>query len=127
MERSQYLAGLAGPVLALIGLSLLINHDLAPALAGQLSQDLGLVIVAGSILLVTGIAIVRAHNVWSGWPTVITVLGWLCVLGGALRILIPAQLAAWAPDMVRNRGFITGEAVVLLLIGLFLCLKAWRG
>jgi hypothetical protein len=42
------------------------------------------------ILFVVGLALVRAHNRWSWtWPTVITVTGWMLLLGGLYRMVAP--------------------------------------
>jgi hypothetical protein len=64
MATSRYLAGLMGPPLVVIGLAMLLNSDLFPAMTSQLAQNYGLVFIAGLIGLVAGLAIVRAHNVW---------------------------------------------------------------
>ena len=126
MERSRYIAGLAGPLLGLLGLSLLLNRELAPALAEQLSRDLGLIVVSGGLLLVAGLAIVGSHNVWAGWPVLVTLLGWLAVIGGVLRILIPARLAALAPSLVQNGGIVTGVSVLVLVLGIYLTAMSYR-
>lgn len=126
MDRSRYIAGLAGPLLGLIGLSMLLNRELAPALAEQISRDLGLIVVSGGVLLVAGLAIVRAHNVWSGWQAIVTLLGWLAVIGGVIRIVMPIRLAAWAPSIVQSPGVVTGAAVFLLALGAFLTAMAYR-
>ena len=126
MERSRYIAGLIGPLLGLLGLSLLLNRELAPALAEQLSRDLGLIVVSGGLLLVAGLAIVRSHNVWTGWPVLVTLLGWLAVIGGVLRILIPGRLAALAPSLVQNGGIVTGVAVLVLVLGICLTAMSYR-
>jgi hypothetical protein len=78
------------------------------------------------ILFVAGLAIVRVHNRWSGgWPVVVTVLGWLFVLGGLVRTLFPIQLGSAASAMAQESWFLVGEAVILLLVGGFLSLKAY--
>ena len=126
MDRSRYIAGLAGPLLGLLALSMLLNRELAPALVEQVSRDLGLIVVTGGLLLVAGLAIVRAHNVWAGWPVFVTLLGWMAVIGGVLRILMPARLAAWAPLLLQSRGVVTVACSLLLALGLFLTAMAYR-
>ena len=126
MERSRYIAGLIGPLLGLLGLSVLLNRELAPALAEQLSRDLGLIVVSGGLLLVAGLAIVRSHNVWTGWPVLVTLLGWLAVIGGVLRILIPGRLAALAPSLVQNGGIVTGASVLVLVLGVYITAMGYR-
>ena len=55
-----------GPDLA-IGIAMLVNARHFPEMAKQIGNDPGLIFVSGILLLVAGLAIVRVHNVWSGW------------------------------------------------------------
>lgn len=44
----------------------------------------------GAILFVAGLAIVRAHNVWTWlWPVIITLVGWIALIGGLWRMAAP--------------------------------------
>ena len=126
METSKTLAGLIGPALMAPAESMLLNLSSLPALIGQASGDAALIMTGGVILFVAGLAIVRVHNRWSGgWPVVVTILGWLFVLGGVVRTLFPIQLGSAASAMAQESWFLVGEAVILLLVGGFLSLKAY--
>lgn len=105
---------------------MLFNRDLAPALAEQLARDLGLIVVSGGLLLVAGLAIVRSHSIWAGWPVAVTVLGWIAVISGVIRILFPVKLAAWAPSLVQSSWIVASAAGLLLVLGLFLTAMAYR-
>ena len=99
------IAGLIGPTLVAIAAGMLLNLGSFPALAEQISRDPGLIFLSGILLFVAGVAMVRTHNIWvGGWPVVVTVLGWLAVLSGLLRMLFPIQLAAIAAEVGRNPG-----------------------
>ena len=40
--------------------------------------------------MTAGLALVLTHNVWrADWPVIITILGWLAAIGGAVRIVMP--------------------------------------
>jgi hypothetical protein len=115
MAASKTISGLIGPTLVALAVSMLLNLGTLPALVDQVSRDPALVLLSGIMIFVAGLAIVRAHNLWkAGWPVLVTVLGWLFVLGGLARMLFPTQLAAMAARVAQNAGFIVGEAVVLL-------------
>jgi hypothetical protein len=95
---------------------MLFNFGSFPALAEQISRDPGLIFVSGILLFVAGLAIVRAHNIWTGgWPVLVTVLGWLTVLGGLLRMLFPTQLAAMVARVDQSSGWIIVGAGILLV------------
>ncbi len=126
MTTSKMIAGLIGPTLVAIAAGMLLNLGSFPALAQQVSRDPALIFVSGILLFVAGLAIVRAHNIWAGgWPVVVTLLGWLAVISGLVRIFFPTWLAAIVAGIGQNTGLITGAAVVLLALGAFLSFKGY--
>jgi hypothetical protein len=67
------------------------------------------------------------HNLWKGgWPVVVTALGWLAVVSGLLRILFPTRLAEIATRAVQTGGVMPIAALLILVIGGFLSLKAFK-
>ncbi|MGA7326226.1 MAG: hypothetical protein WBX25_17510, partial [Rhodomicrobium sp.] len=80
---------------------------------------------AGYGAFVLGLAIVYFHNKWTrGWPVLITVIGWLALLIGLVRMIFPVQVAA-SNSPVTGTGAFPIVAVVFLLIGGFLSFKAY--
>jgi uncharacterized membrane protein HdeD (DUF308 family) len=126
MATTKTIAGLMGPTLLAIGLAMLINADHFPEMAKQIGNDPGLIFVSGILLLVAGLAIVRAHNVWSGgWRVVVTVLGWLAVIGGILRMFLPFWAASIAATLGQSSTPVRIGALLPLLLGGFLTYKAF--
>ena len=126
MTPSKMIAGLIGPTLFAIAVAMLLNLGSFPAMVEQVSRDPALIFVSGTLLFVAGLAIVRAHNIWSGgWPVLVTVLGCLAVLSGLGRMFFPIRLAAIAAEIGQSRGLLAGSAVILLLLGGFLSFKAY--
>jgi uncharacterized membrane protein HdeD (DUF308 family) len=126
MATTKMIAGLMGPTLLAIGLAMLINADNFPEMAKQIGNDPGLIFVSGILLLVAGLAIVRAHNVWSGgWRVVVTVLGWLAVIGGILRMFLPFWAASIAATLGQSSTPVRIGALLPLLLGGFLTYKAF--
>ena len=98
MPNSKAIAGLIGPTLVAMSVALLINLNSFPALVDSVSRDPLLIFVSGALMFVAGLAIVRVHNRWEAdWTVLVTVLGWLALLGGLVRMLLPIQLAEIAP------------------------------
>lgn len=124
MDRSKFIAGLAGPVFLALGISMFLNHDLFPEVVHQIQNSFPLIIVAGVIALAAGLAIVQTHNTWSGWPALVTLLGWLLVIGGVLRIVFPRQLAEIAGTVGTSPGLLTAGATAVTALGAFLTFKA---
>lgn len=121
MDTSRFLARLIGPFLVVIGIGLLLNGDVYQQMATQFLQNLGLIYVSGLLALVAGLAIVNTHNVWTGdWRVIITILGWLSAIGGAVRIMFPQFVESVGMGMLAQRSLIVGAWIVLLALGAWL-------
>jgi hypothetical protein len=119
MQRSIYLAKLIGPVFAAMGIGMLLNAAVYRILAEQFLASYALIYLAGLLTLTAGIALVLAHNVWAGdWRLIITVLGWLGVIGGAFRTVWPQEVVAIGSAVISHgEAFMIGGFVVLVLGG----------
>ena len=126
MNRSRLIAGLVGPTQTAVVVSLLINRGLLATLMLGLGKNPAAILILGIATLVGGLAIVLTHNVWRGWPTVVTLFGWNAVFAGLFRILFPGHIAAFAPNIVASGWALPLAAAILLVLGLFLSLKAFR-
>ncbi len=125
--RARDIAAFIGPTLIALAAGLLLNRKALPALAEQLSHEYGLIFLSGAILFVAGLAIVRAHNIWSGgWTILVTLSGWLALIGGLMRILYFRQLAELSGTVAQNPGIILVAALAMLFLGAFLTLKGYR-
>jgi hypothetical protein len=126
MPYSRTIAGIAGPLLAVVGAALLLNRHQIMTMAAEISRNLGLIYLSGMLLVAAGIAIVRVHNLWTGdWRLAVTLLGWLAVVGGAVRMLVP-QLAEPLAASIAGRPIVPLVAgIVVALLGLFLSYKAY--
>ncbi len=90
---------------------MLINRDLFPTMIEQFAQNYGLIFLSGILSLLAGVAIVRVHNVWSGgWRIIVTVLGWLAMVGGLARMWFPQMAAPVATTLGSNPRLSSREA-----------------
>jgi hypothetical protein len=127
MTTSKSIAGLIGPTLVAGAIAVLLNLRAWPALVEQGFRDPALIFVSGFPVFVAGLAIVRTHNRWKGgWPVLVTVVGWLALLGGLSRILFPTRLAPIAIAAVQTTGVLPAVAIVFLVVGAFLSFKGYR-
>ncbi len=78
------------------------------------------VFVVGFMSLGFGALIVAFHPVWSGWPLVLTLLGWAQVIKAGLYFIFPAfglkKLERVAPE--RSRDFVYAGVGLLVIAGL---------
>ena len=114
MTDPGQLAGLLGPTMVAIGITEAINMD---AFATQMAP---VIYLNGAILSVTGLAIVRAHNLWTWrWPVIITLTGWVAMIGGLWRMAAPD-----APQAAGN-GLTFVVLAAIGAIGAILSVKAY--
>lgn len=126
MTTSKSIAALTGPTLVAGAVAVLLNLGTWPTLVEQAFRDPALIFVSGFLLFVAGLAIVRAHNRWEGgWPVLVTVVGWLALLGGLSRILFPTRLVRIAVGAVEITGVLPAVAIVCLVVGAFLSFKGY--
>jgi hypothetical protein len=122
MQTSIFLAKLLGPILALAGLAMLINRKELGALAQEFLRSRALFFLLGLVDFAVGLAIVLTHNVWAAdWRVIITVLGWLLLVRGVVRTLIPEQVKPYGTKLLKNENLVIGSIAVLLGLGLVLC------
>ena len=121
MQRSIFLARLIGPVLITVGIALIFNSDTYRYMAEQFLVSYALIYVAGIIALFAGLAIVNTHNIWHWkWPVIITILGWMSVIGGIIRILIPQEGQIIGTAVVGANLWPGIPGLVMLFFGLWL-------
>ncbi len=126
MTASKSIAGLIGPTLVAGSVAVLLNLGTWPGLVEQGFRDPVLIFVSGFPLFVAGLAIVRAHNRWEGgWPILVTVVGWLALIGGLSRILFPTRLAPIAVGAIHSTGVLPAVAIVYLVVGAFLSFNGY--
>jgi hypothetical protein len=118
MQRSTYLAQLIGPVLVAIGVGMLINGPLYLVMANEGLHSYVLIYLSGILTLTAGIALVLAHNVWVGdWRLIITILGWLGVIGGTLRIVWPQEVVEIGMAVIKHAETLMIAGIAVLVIG----------
>lgn len=84
MMESKQLAGLIGPIMVAVGVTEASNLEIFSL------QSAPVVYLNGAMLFVAGLAILRAHNLWTWrWPVIVTLSGWAALLGGLWRMIAP--------------------------------------
>ena len=118
MPISLYLARLIGPIFLAIGAGALANARVYKALADEFLRSRALIYLSGLLTLAAGLAIVLAHNLWiADWRVIITILGWLAVIGGVIRIVAPQRIEAIGRRILRHPQALTVSGAVTLVLG----------
>jgi hypothetical protein len=118
MSTSIFLARLIGPVMALVGVSLIVNGTTFRKMAEEALRSPALIFFSGMILLPAGLAVVLSHNRWvMDWPVIITLLGWVAVISGALRVFAPDRAARIGENFLIRKEVIVVAASFWLVVG----------
>ena len=72
--------------------------------------------VDGFLNLAVGVVIVAFHNVWSGIPVVVTIVGWGLLIKGVIRFCVPTQGLRMMARVSVARAWEFQVAGVLLVI-----------
>lgn len=126
MNTSIFLAQLIGPLMALIGIAVIVNGRAFARLAGDFLKSPALLFLSGFMLVPAGLAIVLVHNVWSGWPVVVTLIGWLTLISGAIRLAAPMQASGFARKIQSMRSYTIAAGALWAAVGLTLCYFGYR-
>src|SRR5881392_4488705 len=90
MQTSIFIARLIGPVMLAVGIAVFANPRGFRDMSEEFFASRALMFLSGLLIMPAGLAIVLSHNVWTAdWRVLITLLGWLIAIGGALRLLAP--------------------------------------
>jgi len=126
MATSIFLARLIGPVMALVGVSVLANEAAFRKLAQEFLRSPALIFLSGMILMPAGLAVVLSHNVWvANWTVIITLLGWIAVISNAMRVFAPDR-ATKLGKKVLSYNFTMAAAAFWLIVGAALCYFGFR-
>jgi hypothetical protein len=126
MTPSAYVARILGPVLVIIGLGLLLEGETFRAMAGEFLRSAALIYFSGLITLAVGLAILNVHHLWTrDWRSIITVFGWLALIGGIFRILAPNSVQRIGESSSRISAG-RSCAIVTLALGAFLSVMGYQ-
>ena len=121
MQTSIFLAKLIGPIVLVAGIAMLVNRKELDAIAQELLRSRLLFFLLGLIDLSIGLAIVLTHNVWvADWRLIITLLGWLLIVRGAVRMLVPDRAKTLGAKLLKNTNAVTGSLAATAVLGLVL-------
>ena len=122
MQTSIVLARLLGPLLLVPGIGLLLTPHIFQKMGAELVRSLTLIYLFGLIDFTAGLTIVLSHNVWvADWRVIITLIGWLMLIRGTVRILAAHKIMPYAAKALRNKLLIPVSGTVMVTLGLVLC------
>lgn len=126
MMTTYFLAMVVGWYLLITGLLLVFKRNVVVSAMNDIIGQNGLLFFIAAVTLIVGLLMVASHNVWvMGWPVVITLLGWLAVISGIIRMFCPETVHMMWRKISAKPEILTVSGVIVLIIGLFLLFKVY--
>ena len=120
METSIYLARVIGLIATITAVSVTINYKKSLVFDAEAGKSPLFIYVSGFVFLILGALLVMSHQVWvSDWRLAITIVSWALLFKGVLRVFFPNAVSHLIENKIKNRSFILGE-IVVLLVGIYL-------
>jgi hypothetical protein len=94
--RTLFLSRLIGLYCILIRLSIISRGQATVETVTALLQNSAMTLILGVITLAAGLALVLAHNIWSGGAlvVVVTLVGWMALIKSLFFLFLPPEMEA---------------------------------
>ena len=121
-SRTIYLGKLIGLYCLFVALAMISHKQTSVDTISTLVREAPVLFLACLLTLVAGLAIVLAHNVWSGGvlPIVVTVFGWIVLIKGLVLLLLPPDTSFAYFEALRYSELFYLYASLNLVIGIYL-------
>jgi hypothetical protein len=121
------IARLIGPLFAVLGLGMLLNATFYAVAAGEGAHSPVLIAISGMATLVAGLAILNAHHAWTAdWRVLVTLIGWLFIIAGLIRLILPTLAETLAPAVYSGPAALMVAGAVVLVVGGILSFEGYR-
>ena len=126
--RTIYLGRLIGIYCVLSALAMISHKQATVETMTSLIHNAPLLFFISVVAMVAGLAIVLAHNVWSGGalPIVVTLFGWISLIKGLVFLLLSPETSLAYFEAVRYAQFFYAYMSVTLVIGIYLSFASFR-
>ncbi|MGA9256180.1 MAG: hypothetical protein WBV98_06235 [Candidatus Sulfotelmatobacter sp.] len=95
-SRTIFLSRLIGLYCIVIALSMMTRRQATVETVTALLQNPSMMLIVGIITLAAGLAVVLAHNIWSGSAlvVVVTLVGWITLIKSLFFLFLPPEMEA---------------------------------
>jgi hypothetical protein len=94
--RTIFLSRLIGLYCILVALSMITRRQATLESVTAILHNPSMIFIVGIITLAGGLAMVLAHNIWSGGAlaVVVTLVGWIALIKGLFFLFLPSEVEA---------------------------------
>lgn len=115
------IAKLLFPVFALVTITAFIRPKFYREIAKEIMNSHALIYIASFMNLIGGTAIILYHNTWTqDWSTLITVIGWLAAVKGAIYMVFPKAAIGMVTNATQSKAFVYFMGIISALFAVAL-------
>ena len=123
---SVWIAKFLGPLILALSVPMILTPTRLTNITTQFLEDSPLILISGMLAMTAGLAIVNTHNVWVlHWSVIVTLFGWVLVIGGALRVMAPQLVQRLGANMMQYQFLTRVAGVFWAGLGAFLTVKGY--
>ena len=127
--RTLFLSRLLGLFFLICGLAMLLHKQVYTAALVTVAYNPLAMRWIAMIVMLAGLAMVLAHNVWSKPPVavIVTLLGWLTLIKGVAYLFLPARwLEGFFQAVLNCAGYVYLVTAFLLVLGAYLTYEGFK-
>ena len=127
--RTLFISRLVGLYCILIALSMITRRQATVETVTVLLQNPSMTLILGVITLAAGLALVLAHNIWSGGAlvVVVTLVGWMALIKSLFFLFLPHEMEAGLfLGQLHYRQLFYFYAAISLVLGVYLTYGGFR-
>src|SRR5580704_3128748 len=126
--RTPFLSRLIGLYAILVALSMFSRGQATVETVAALLQNPSMVFVLGVVMLAAGLAMVLAHNIWSGGAlvVVVTLVGWMTLIKSLVFLFLPEMEARLFLERLHYQQLFYFYWALPLVLGLYLTYGGFR-
>ena len=127
--RTIFLSRLIGLYCIVVALSMVIRKQATVFAVEAMLRNPSMMLFLGMVAVVAGLAMILAHNIWSGgaMTVVVTLVGWIALIKGLLILFLPADAyAGIILGWLRHPLLFYVSLVLILLIGIYMIYGGFR-
>lgn len=116
-----FLASVMGWYLVIFSLYVFLKREYLRGVISDVVSQRGLFFIIAVVTLIFGLLVVVSHNYWiMGWPVIVTLMGWLMLISGLIRLFYAEFAMKMASSYMQSPMKMNIAAGIFLIIGLFL-------
>jgi|ERR1035438_1396997 hypothetical protein len=127
--RTLFLSRLIGLYCILIGITMMTRGQVTVETVTALLQNSAMTLILGVITLGPGLAMVLAHNIWSGGALVVavTLIGWMALIKSLFFLFLPHEMEAGLfLGQLHHRQLFYVYSAISLVLGVYLTYGGFR-